>query len=196
MTLRYQIEASTYAANTSAVWKHLKLSERERRKHHYKHKTPTARDCLALNLMSPMRRGRGGCCWLLWWLKSRNGLKRLVNKLQNLMFSKTCTNCMYSNSAALSSPRQVSKSKVRGNSALKHCYSSFAHFHYIFLGMHDIYQTDKLSTDVGENDVIFIAPINKWNPIFRSDKVHLLRNQSISLIYLRFILFPSASDLL
>ncbi len=65
MTLRDQIEANTNAANTSAVWKHLKLSERERRKHHYKHKTPTARDCLALLLMSPMRRegrgeGRGG----------------------------------------------------------------------------------------------------------------------------------------
>ncbi len=29
------------------------------------------------------------------------------------------------------------------------------------LGMHDIYRTDKLSTDMGENDVIFIAPINK-----------------------------------
>ncbi len=40
-----------------------------------------------------------------------------------------------------------------------------------FLGMHDIYRTDKLSTDMGENDVIFIAPINKWNPITRSDKV-------------------------
>ncbi len=39
--------------------------ERERRRHHYKHKTPTARDCSALLLMSPMRRGRGGCCWLL-----------------------------------------------------------------------------------------------------------------------------------
>ncbi len=39
------------------------------------------------------------------------------------------------------------------------------------LGMHDIYRTDKLSTDMGENDVIFIAPINKWNPITRSDKV-------------------------
>ncbi len=32
MTLRDQIEAHTNAANTSAVWKHLKLSERERRK--------------------------------------------------------------------------------------------------------------------------------------------------------------------
>ncbi len=41
----------------------------------------------------------------------------------------------------------------------------------LFLGMHDIYRTDKLSTDMGENDVIFIAPINKWNPITRSDKV-------------------------
>ncbi len=30
MTLRDQIEACTNAANTSAVWKHLKLSERER----------------------------------------------------------------------------------------------------------------------------------------------------------------------
>ncbi len=30
MTLRDQIEASTNAANTSAVWKHLKWSERER----------------------------------------------------------------------------------------------------------------------------------------------------------------------
>ncbi len=39
------------------------------------------------------------------------------------------------------------------------------------LGMHNIYRTDKLSTDMGENDVIFIAPINKWNPITRSDKV-------------------------
>ncbi|XP_073679235.1 deoxynucleoside triphosphate triphosphohydrolase SAMHD1 isoform X1 [Garra rufa] len=29
------------------------------------------------------------------------------------------------------------------------------------LGMHDIYRTDKLSTDMGKNDVIFIAPINK-----------------------------------
>ncbi len=30
MTLHDQIEAHTNAANTSAVWKHLKLSERER----------------------------------------------------------------------------------------------------------------------------------------------------------------------
>ncbi len=30
-----------------------------------------------------------------------------------------------------------------------------------WIGMHDIYRTDKLSTDMGENDVIFIAPINK-----------------------------------
>ncbi len=37
--------------------------------------------------------------------------------------------------------------------------------------MHKIYRTDKLSTDMDENDVIFIAPINKWNPISRSDKV-------------------------
>ncbi len=59
--------------------------------------------------------------------------------------------------------------------------------------MHDIYQTDNLSTDMGENDVIFIALINKCNPISRSDKVCLLVNQSISLIYLRFIRFLTAA---
>ncbi len=32
MTFRNQIEASTNAANTSAVWKHLKQSEREKQK--------------------------------------------------------------------------------------------------------------------------------------------------------------------
>ncbi len=47
---------------------------------------------------------------------------------------------------------------------------------------------------MGEHDIIFIAPINKLNPITRSDKVRLPVNQSISLIYLRFIRFPSASD--
>ncbi len=45
--------------------------------------------------------------------------------------------------------------------------------------MHDIYRTDKLSTDMGENN-IFIAPINKWNPISRSDQVRLLVNQTDS----------------
>ncbi len=49
-----------------------------------------------------------------------------------------------------------------------------------WLGMHDIYRTDKLSTNMGENDVIFFAPINKWNPISRSDKLRLLINQSIN----------------
>ncbi len=37
--------------------------------------------------------------------------------------------------------------------------------------MHDIYRTDKLSTDMGENYVIFIAPLNKWNLISRFNKV-------------------------
>ncbi len=60
--------------------------------------------------------------------------------------------------------------------------------HLIYLlGMHDIYRTDKLSTNMSENDVIFIAPINKLNPISRSDKVWLLEiiqiNQSIRFIW-------------
>ncbi len=62
MTLRDQIEARTNAAKTSAVWKHLKLSERERRKTHYKHETLTARDCLVLLLMFSNEKRKG---WLL-----------------------------------------------------------------------------------------------------------------------------------
>jgi len=34
-----------------------------------------------------------------------------------------------------------------------------------------------------ENDVLFIAPINKWNPISRSDKVLMLVNQSVWFIW-------------
>ncbi len=129
MTLRNQIEARTNAANTSAAWKHLKLSERERRKHHYKHETPTARDCLALLLMSPMRRGRGGCCWLLWWLKSWNGL---ANKLQNVCFLKHARMaCIQTALHELAAPAF----KARGNSALKHCFSSFSHFYNFLKGV-------------------------------------------------------------
>ncbi len=65
MTWRDQIEARTNAANVSAVWKYLKLSEKDAKKH-YKHEAQTARDCLVLHLMSPMRRGRGVWCWLLY----------------------------------------------------------------------------------------------------------------------------------
>ncbi len=58
-----QIEACTNAADVSAVWKYLKLYEKELYKTHYKHVTPTAR-LLALQLMSPMRRGRVDDEWI------------------------------------------------------------------------------------------------------------------------------------
>ncbi len=73
MKLRDQIETRTTAANTSAVWKHLKRSERE-----------TQTSLQAQNTVSER-------------LLSKYGL---ANKLQNVMFSKTRTNGMYSNSAA------------------------------------------------------------------------------------------------
>ncbi len=41
------------------------------------------------------------------------------------------------------------------------CVCVYIYICVYILGMHDIYRTDKLSTDMGENDVIFIAPINK-----------------------------------
>ncbi len=59
MTWRDQIEAHTNAADMLAVWKHLKLSKKDQ-------KSLQERDCLVLHLMSPMRRGRGGWCWLLY----------------------------------------------------------------------------------------------------------------------------------
>ncbi len=111
------MEARTNAANMSAVWKYLKLSERETQTSLQARNTDSER---LLHLMSPMRRGRGGCCWLLWWLKSWNGLKWLVNKLQNVMFSKTRTNCMYSNSAAQTHGARVQSPKHEEILALKH----------------------------------------------------------------------------
>ncbi len=67
-------------------WKYLKL---------YKKKTVQNSLQQERNI-SCLRREEEG--WLMlvtvWWMKSRNGLKRLVNKLQNVMFSNTRMDCM------------------------------------------------------------------------------------------------------
>ncbi len=92
--------------------------------------------------MSPMRRGRGGCCWLLWWLKSWNGLAK---KLQNVMFSKTHTIfvCVLENITFCSLFANVFKQRCTSSrhQGLKHeeivrwnTYSSFAHFYNFFKG--------------------------------------------------------------
>ncbi len=117
MTWRNQIDLRTNAANVSTVWKYLKLSERDA-------KNITSTDS---ERPSPMRRGRAIVAWLLWWLKSQNGLKRLVNKLQNVMFSNTHTNYMYSNSC-MSSRRQGSESKAREKFARHLLSNSFIYF--------------------------------------------------------------------
>ncbi len=83
------------AANRSAVWKHSKLSEKDR-----KIITSTDSERLSSNIFDEKRKR-----WLLLvtvWLKLWNGLNQLVNKLQNVMFSNTCTNCMYSDSSSSS----------------------------------------------------------------------------------------------
>ncbi len=79
--------------------------------------------------------------WLIlvtvWWLKSRNGLKRLVNKLQNVMFSNTRMNCMYSNSAARARGARVQSPKreeiLRWNTVTRHLLSNI--FIRFFKGM-------------------------------------------------------------
>ncbi len=59
---------------------------------------------------------------------------------------------------------EINFNKITLSQINKYTYIYIYIFIYLFiylLGMHDIYRTDKLSTDMGENDVIFIAPINK-----------------------------------
>ncbi len=103
MTLRDQIEAHTNAANTSAVWKHLKRPEREMLKSLQAWNTDSERLLSAASHVSDEKR-KGLLVTVMieicGYCDDWNGLKRLVNKLQNVMFSKTRTNCMYSNSAA------------------------------------------------------------------------------------------------
>ncbi len=52
MTLRDQIEARTNAANTSKT-----VRETDADIIHYKHETPTARDCSALHVSDEKRKG-------------------------------------------------------------------------------------------------------------------------------------------
>ncbi len=110
----------------TAMWKHLKLSEKDVKiitsTKHRQRETVSA----ASHVSDEKRKG-----WLLVvtvMIEIAKSLKQLVNKLQNVMFSNTRTNCMYSNSHARARGARVqgSKSKERGNSALKHCYSSVA----------------------------------------------------------------------
>ncbi len=53
-------------------------------------------------------------------IKSRNGLKRLVNNLQNVVFSNTHTHVSYSNSAARACSTEVQSPKCEKN-LLKNC---------------------------------------------------------------------------
>ncbi len=89
-------------------------------------RSTTARDCLVLHFMSPMREEEvfdAGYCMIL---KSWNGLKRLVNKLQNVMFSNTSTDCMYSNSAAW-----ARGARVQSPSARKICAKNIVTRHFL-----------------------------------------------------------------
>lgn len=75
--------------------------------------------------------------WLLlvtvWCFKLRNGLKQLVNKLQNVIFCNTHINCLFSESDD-EFVSQGSKSKAWPKSVLKLCYSSVARYDiYVFL---------------------------------------------------------------
>ncbi len=70
MTLRDQIEARTNAANTSAVWKHLKLSETDScvwqtQKSLQARNTDSERLLSAASHVSDEKR-KGGWCWLLY----------------------------------------------------------------------------------------------------------------------------------
>ncbi len=112
------------------MWKHLKRSERETQTSLQAQNTDSERLLSAASHVSDEKR-TGGCCWLLWWLLSWNGL---ANKLQNVLFSKTRTNGMYSNSAARACGTRVQSPK-REQILRWNPYSSFAHFYYFFKGV-------------------------------------------------------------
>ncbi len=93
---------------------------RERRKNHYKRRQQKRLVSTASHV-SDEKRNR--CLMLVpvWWLKSRNGFKRFVNKLQNVMFSKHAQiACIQKALHELAAPG------FKGKSALKHCYSTVA----------------------------------------------------------------------
>ncbi len=100
-----------------------KLSERETQKSLQARNTDSERLLSAASHVSDEKR-KGWLLLILWWLKSRNGLKQLVNKLQNVMFSKTRTNYMYSNSAARARAARVQSPKceeiLRWNTVTHH----------------------------------------------------------------------------
>ncbi len=130
MTLRDQIEVRTNAANTSVVSKHLKWPEKEMLKSLQAWNTDSERLLSAASHVSNEKR-KG---WLLLvtvmieicggYCEDWNDLKRLVNKLQNVMFSKTRTNCMYSNSASQARDASVQSPKreeiLRWNTVTHH----------------------------------------------------------------------------
>ncbi len=93
MTLRDQIEARTNAANTSAVWKYLKRSERETQTSLQAQNTDSERLLSAASHVSDEKR-KGWLLLVTVMIEIVKWLKGLVNKLQNVVFSKTGTNCM------------------------------------------------------------------------------------------------------
>ncbi len=97
MTLRNQIKARTNVANTSAVWKHLKLSEKEMLKLLQARNTDSDR---LLSTESHDEKRKRLLLMVTVMIEITKCLTRLVNKLYNVMFSKTRTDCMYLNSAS------------------------------------------------------------------------------------------------
>ncbi len=96
MTLSDQIEARTNAANTSAVWKHLKRSERETQK------TDSERLLSAASHVSDEKR-KG---WLLLVTVMIE-----IAKWPQTKWPKTRLNCMYSISAARAHGTRVQSPK-------------------------------------------------------------------------------------
>ncbi len=64
-----QVEACTNAADVSAVWKYLKLYEKELYRNHYKHEAQTATVSTATHVSDEKR--KGGWCWLLYYEGNR-----------------------------------------------------------------------------------------------------------------------------
>ncbi len=128
MTLRDQIEARTNAANTSAVWKHLKLLERERERDAKvitSTKHLTARDCLVL--ISCLRWEEEGVV-VAGYCDDRNREMDYQINYRMLCFLKHALMAIFKQRCTSLRHQGSKREEILNSERFWNTYSSFAHF--------------------------------------------------------------------
>ncbi len=129
MTLRDQIDACTNAANTSATWKHLKLSERETQKSLQARNTDSERLLSAASHVSDENRWEKEGVVVAGYCDDWNReMDKQINYRMLCFLKHTRMACIQTALHELAAPGF----KVRGNSVLKHL-ASFEHEHHLLI---------------------------------------------------------------